>query len=256
MGNFPWRFPRFVEQIRVRRQGTCPPIAGIRSAPLALEGHMAALDQLIPDPHLVELDRLRVSAPAEAVWETARHSALAQAWPIRALFALRSAMMRDSAGSSPTIRIDDLRSSADRPGFQILIDDPPRELAVGAIGKVWRLKIPFVHVAGAQDYALFRQPGFVKVAWALRVTPLDTPDACHVEIEVRVHATDKPSWRKFRCYFWVIGPFSRFIRRSLLKAIARAHTQAPRPRPLEVAAARRSHSSSISSRSGISSGLG
>ncbi len=117
---------------------------------------MAALDQLIPDPHLVELDRLRVSAPAEAVWETARHSALAQAWPIRALFALRSAMMRDSAGSSPTIRIDDLRSSADRPGFQILIDDPPRELAVGAIGKVWRLKIPFVHVAGAHDYALFR----------------------------------------------------------------------------------------------------
>ncbi len=102
-----------------------------------------------------------------------------------------------------------------------MIDDPPRELAVGAIGKVWQLEIPFVHVPDAHDYALFRQPGFVKVAWAVRVTPLDRPDACDIEIEVRVFATDKQSWRKFRCYFWVIGPFSRFIRRSLLAAIAR-----------------------------------
>ena len=182
---------------------------------------MGALDQLIPDPHLIELDRRRIPAPAEAVWQTARHSALAPSFPIRALFALRSAMRRDNDGASPTIRIDDLRSSVDRPGFQILIDEPPRELAVGAIGKVWRLEIPFVHVPDAHNYALFRQPGFVKVAWALRVTPLDRPDACAIEIEVRVFATDKPSWRKFRCYFWVIGPFSRFIRRSLLAAIAR-----------------------------------
>jgi hypothetical protein len=171
--------------------------------------------------NLVELDRVRVSAPAGAVWQKVRHSALAQAWPIRALFALRSAMMRDNGESSPTIRIDDLRSSDDRPGFQIFIDDPPRELAVGAIGKVWRLKIPFVHVPTAHDYASFGEPGFVKVAWALRVTPLDPADESQVEVEVRVHATDPQSWRKFRIYFWVIGPFSRLIRRSLLKAIAR-----------------------------------
>jgi Protein of unknown function (DUF2867) len=189
---------------------------------------MAALDQLIPDPHLVELDRVRVSAPAEAVWQNIRHAALAQSWPIRALFTLRNLMM-PGTGVSPAIRIDDLQSSADRPGFQILIDDPPREMAVGAIGKVWRVRIPFVHVPTAHDYARFKQPGFVKVAWALRVTPLDAPDTCQVGIEVRVRATDIPSWRKFRCYFWAIGPFSRFIRRSLLKAIAR-EPQAPAQR--------------------------
>jgi hypothetical protein len=182
---------------------------------------MSALDQLIPDPHLVEVDRLRVAAPATAVWQRVRHCALAEAWPIRALFALRSAMVRDDHGASPTIRIDDLHSSEDKPGFQILIDDPPREFVVGAIGKVWRLRIPFVHVPSAPDFASFAKPGFAKVAWALRVRPFDTPGTCQIEVEVRVHATDIPSWRKFRCYFWVIGPFSRFIRRSLLKAIAR-----------------------------------
>jgi hypothetical protein len=181
---------------------------------------MTALDQLIPRPHVLELDRVRVPAPAEAVWEKVRHGELAQARPIRALFTLRSLMMRDRTGASPTIRIDDLRSSTDRPGFQILRDDPPRELAVGAIGKVWRLRIPFVHVSSAHDYAAFTRPGFVKVAWAIRVMPFDA-DTCHIEVEVRVHATDTQSWRKCRCYFWLIGPFSRYIRRSLLKTIAR-----------------------------------
>ena len=36
-----------------------------------------------------------------------------------------------------------------------------------------------------------------------------------------VAATDVASWRKFRRYFRVIGPFSRFIRRSTLRALAR-----------------------------------
>ena len=143
---------------------------------LEVEGHMSALDQLIPDPHLVELHRVRIAAPAGLVWQKVRHSALAQAWPIRALFALRNAMVRDDYGSSPTIRIDDFHSSEDRPGFQILVDDPPRELVVGAIGKVWRLRIPFVHVPTSHDFASFGEPGFVKVAWALRVRPSDTPD--------------------------------------------------------------------------------
>jgi hypothetical protein len=35
------------------------------------------------------------------------------------------------------LRLDDLVSSPDHPGFQILIEDPPREVSVGAIGKVW-----------------------------------------------------------------------------------------------------------------------
>ena len=77
----------------------------------------------------------------------------------------------------------------------------------------------------SHDFASFGQPGFVKVAWALRVRPSDASDTCQIEIEVRVHATDVPSWRKFRCYFWVIGPFSRYIRRSLLKALARDTVQ-------------------------------
>lgn len=83
-----------------------------------------------------------------------------------------------------------------------------------------QLDIPFVHVGDDGAFAAFSQPGYIKVAWALRVLPRGARKS-HVEFEVRVAATDEASWRKFRRYFRVIGPFSRFIRRSLLRALAR-----------------------------------
>jgi hypothetical protein len=75
-------------------------------------------------------------------------------------------------------------------------------------------------VEDARAFAAFGEPDYIKVAWAIRVQPRDAQTS-HVEIEVRVAATDVAAWRKFRRYFRVIGPFSRFIRRSLLRAIAR-----------------------------------
>ena len=118
------------------------------------------------------------------------------------------------------MHLDDLTSAPQRPGFQILVDDPPREVVAGAIGQVWRLRIPFVHVDGAGAFAAFAEPGYVKVAWAIRVSPLG--DGCtHLELEVRVSATDDAAWRRFRRYFRVIGPASRYIRRSLLRALVR-----------------------------------
>ena len=181
---------------------------------------MTALDRLIPNPGLVEIDRVDLAAPPGLVWERVRHAGLAHAPATRALFALRTLFDRASRHSAPAgLKLDDLRSSPEQPGFQVLIDEPPTEVAVGAIGKVWRLRIPFVHVPTAQDFLACAAPGCVKVAWALRVSPLGT-GGTHVELEVRVAATDQPSWRKFRRYFRLIGPGSRFIRRSLFATLA------------------------------------
>jgi hypothetical protein len=102
-----------------------------------------------------------------------------------------------------------------------LADEPPHEVVVGAIGKVWKPDIPFVHVGSAQDFISFAEPGYVKVAWALRVVP-DDEKRSRVEVEVRVKATDEASRRRFQRYFRLIGPGSRYIRRTLLRSIERS----------------------------------
>lgn len=183
---------------------------------------MAALDRLIPHPRRVEIDRVDIDAAPTKVWERVRHGDLARSPAVRALFALRTLPDRlgGRATAPPTLRIDELVSTPATPGFQVLVDDPPRELAVGAIGKVWRLAIPFVHVDDAPAFAAFARPDYVRVAWALRIEPRGAHST--LVLELRVDATSAAAWAKFRPYFLLIGPFSRWMRRRLLAGYARA----------------------------------
>lgn len=198
---------------------------------------MTALDRLIPQPRRHELDHVDLAAPPAQVWQRLRHGALPSSRWTEALFALRTLPERLGGRSVEpgALVLDRLKSTPERPGFQVLVDDPPREVAVGAIGQVWRLAIPFVHVDDANAYANFAEPGQVRVAWALRVLPLGERDT-RLEMELRVDATDPDAWRKFTRYFHLIGPASRLIRRGMLASLQRelgvpAGGQSERPLP-------------------------
>jgi hypothetical protein len=183
---------------------------------------MGALDRLIPAPRLLEIDHVDLAVPTDRAWSEVRHGAIAGTPFIAALFALRTLPER-LRGRSPgpgRLDLDALVSTPERPGFQIFAEDPPHELVAGAIGKVWRLLIPFVHVPDADAFAHFAEPDYARIAWALQVTPRGGSGS-RVTFELRVDATDDAAWRKFRRYFRVIGPGSHFIRRSVLNALAR-----------------------------------
>lgn len=183
---------------------------------------MTALDLVLPTPRKLELSSVELALSPERAWQLVRHEDLARSSLVKALFALRTLPSRMTGTVERVeLRLDGIASSAERPGFQILVDEP-REVVVGAIGKVWQLDIPFVHVDGAHGYAAFGEEGWVKVAWALRVRPLGEHDS-RVEIEVRVDATDDASWKRFERYWLVIGPGSHLVRRTLFAALAREH---------------------------------
>lgn len=184
---------------------------------------MNPLDRLIPTPRLLEVDHEDIAAPILDVWQAVRHGDLGGSGPIRALFALRTwpARLRGEVpDGGAVLRVDAMRSTAEQPGFQVLVDEPPSVVAVGAIGKVWIPDIPFVHVQDASAYAAFEEPDYVKVAWALQLDATH-PERTRLRVEVRVDATDDAAWQKFVRYFRLIGPFSRFIRRSALRSLAR-----------------------------------
>jgi hypothetical protein len=183
---------------------------------------MNPLDRLIPTPRLLELDEQDISAPIFDVWKAVRHGDLARSGAIRALFALRALpeRLRGAKPETVSLKLDAMRSTPQQPGFQVLMDEPSHAVAVGAIGKVWLPEIPFVHVQNADAYAAFDDPDYVKVAWSLTLDATH-PERTRLSIEVRVDATDEAAWQKFVQYFRLIGPFSRFIRRSALRSFAR-----------------------------------
>ena len=182
---------------------------------------MSVLDRLIPKPALAETDRAEVAVDALRAWNAVRDLDLARSGLVRTLFALRTIPDRLTGNEAQLrLRLDDLVSTAEEPGFQILAEDAPHELAAGAIGKVWRPVIPFVHVPDASAFAAFSKDGYIKVAWALRVVA-EGERASRVEFELRVVATSDDAWKRFTRYFRLIGPGSHFIRRVLLAQLER-----------------------------------
>ena len=111
---------------------------------------MSVLDLLIPKPALVEIDCAELAVDAERAWRAVRDLDLAESALVRTLFADRL-----KGEKSPfRLRLDDLTSTEAEPGFQVLVDDAPHEVAAGAIGKVWRPIMPFVHVPDGQAFAV------------------------------------------------------------------------------------------------------
>ncbi len=177
---------------------------------------MTAIDELIPTPRRLEIDTIYVRAPVDRVWDRVRHGELGKSRLVRALFALRELprRLRHEAEEPERFSIDTF-AEHDGPGFRLLVDEPQQELVVGAIGKVWLPEIPFVYVRDRATFTSFDEPGFIKVAWAVRLTPFEHGQT-RVVLELRVDATDEEAWIKFVDYFRLIGPGSRLIRRVVM----------------------------------------
>lgn len=192
----------------------------------------SVLDSILPAPRLRETDTVNLAMTPALAWQEIRYGDLADSRAVGALFTIRGlpGQLLHRHGEPGTQRqadplrltMDSFASTAGKPGFQLLAEESPHEVVVGAVGKVWRFDAPFVHVADAAEFAAFDKPGFIKVGCAIKLRPLGDRDT-QVVLELRVGATDDAAWRSFRRYFAVIGPGSRFIRRSALSRIARRH---------------------------------
>ena len=98
-----------------------------------------------------------MAAAPERVWERIRHGELARSPFVQALFTLRALPDRRK-GERPesfSLRMDDMVSTPERPGFAFLLEDPTHEVCVGAVGRVWEPDIPFIHVT---DPGAFQSP--------------------------------------------------------------------------------------------------
>jgi hypothetical protein len=180
------------------------------------------IQEFMPSYKMRQIDRVRVSAPPEAAWRVVR-ALDTQAHPLsRALFALRTLpdklLGRSSATPGPnTARIEDFTGPGK--GFQILAEQPGREIVIGSVGKFWKLKIEWADVQ-PWSFTEFSAPGFGKLAWNLRVDP-DSRGGSWISWDLRVTTTDEVTWKLFRKYWLVIGRFSHLLRRSALRSFQR-----------------------------------
>ena len=150
---------------------------------------------------------MTIAAPAERVWAALLDVDFGRSPVIRWLFRLRGL-------PSTTLRIDGLR----RLRFVPLELSPPRRYALGIIGRFWTPG-GALRKFSPESFTMFDEPDFAKALWSFEIEPL--PEGCRLKTETHVRCTSPRARRRFRIYWALVGPFSGWIRREILRLVKR-----------------------------------
>jgi hypothetical protein len=175
------------------------------------------LDRFMPVYEVVERHHVRVAAPATITLAAAREQDLLQLPLVRSIFKAREILLGATPDNRPRPR--GLVAATLALGWGILADVPDRELIIGAVTRPWEPDVTF-RALPSDKFAAFREPGFVKIAWTLRVDAVDAETSIF-RTETRAVATDAAARARFRRYWAFASPGIALIRRLSLGPLAR-----------------------------------
>ncbi|MGH2531404.1 MAG: DUF6463 family protein, partial [Thermomicrobiales bacterium] len=179
------------------------------------------LDDILPTYQFSERHRVMVAAPPHQALEAAKQVTLAEIPLVGLLFDIRSLPERLFGGRGlPHARRRSLHEQMLASGFVSLGEDPDREVVIGLISELWKVRGgATANVRDADDFVAFAAPGYAKAAMHFLAIPAG--DGAELITETRVLATDATARRQFGRYWRVIRPGSAIIRRILLRAAKR-----------------------------------
>jgi hypothetical protein len=176
------------------------------------------MDRFMPCFEVGERHQISVDAPAGITLAAAMDQDLTRLPLVRGLFKARELLM----GGTP----------ADRPlpaglvamtvalGWRILDERPGRQIVLGAVTQPWEANVVFRGMP-PEEFASFREPGYVKIIWSLRADPIESARSIF-RTETRASATDREARRRFRLYWSFVSPGIRLIRRLSLRPVKAA----------------------------------
>ncbi len=173
------------------------------------------LDRFMPAYEVVERHSVRVAAPAETTFAAACETNLLSSPISRAIFRAREVIL----GSTPDAeeRPSGVLALTKSIGWGVLAEVPGREIVMGAVTQPWEANVTF-RALPPDDFASFKEPGFVKIVWTLRADPISADESVF-RTETRVIATDASARRKFRRYWSLLSPGIIIIRAVMLQPV-------------------------------------
>jgi hypothetical protein len=173
------------------------------------------LDRFIQAYDVREHDAVQVDAPAAVAFAAAGQMDLFDVPAVRAIVRARELILRATPDSRP--RPHGLIAETQSIGWGVLAHVPDREIVMGAVTQPWRANVVFRALPPA-EFAEFHEPGYVKIAWTLRVDPIDGGRSLF-STETRAVATDATARARFRRYWAFLSPGIILIRVAAASAL-------------------------------------
>lgn len=164
-------------------------------------------NKYLPEFHFDEQHSIVIHAPADRIFPCLENIDFSGSRIVRILFWLRGLpeAMLTTAG-------------LEHHRFYVLERVVNEEIIIGLIGQFWRPS-GNLQVFKPYEFVPFDSPGFAKATWNFRIEAM--AEGSRLETVTRVYCTDNSTRRKFSPYWWVVKPFSGWIRMEILKAIKR-----------------------------------
>ncbi len=169
--------------------------------------HDMLLDEIIPNFDHSHIESTVMPGSAEDIYPRARHGSFQKTWATQLLYQLRG--------------IPDFPNSIDGMidnGFVLIKEDAPHEFVMGLAGQFWKRSGGRVDIV-AGDFASYAEPGHSIVVMNFHLAPRG-PGRTRVSTESRVRSNGPQAKAAMGLYWSVIYPFSKFIRREMLRSIA------------------------------------
>jgi hypothetical protein len=173
------------------------------------------VDRFLPKYEVREVHETKVAAPAEETFAVAHEIDLHRSTIVRAIFTGRELLM--GAERLKREHQPGLLAEVMALGWQVLVEEPGRELVVGAVTQPWKADVEFRGLPG-EEFAAFNDPGYAKMVWTLGVEPLG-PNKSLFRTETRVLTTDPESRRLFRRHWSVFSPGILLLRYEMLRLV-------------------------------------
>jgi hypothetical protein len=167
---------------------------------------MMPIDMFLPHYDVHEVHTIAITGRPDAVYRAIRSLDFSRSPVIRCLFHLRGM-------PSAAIHLERLLQS----GFILLADYPGQSLVLGLMGRFWLPTGQLIPVP-PEDFRAMAPAGCAKAAWDF-VIEEKQPGCVRLSTETRVCCMDARSRKRFMLYWRVIGPFSAWIRREMLRGI-------------------------------------
>jgi hypothetical protein len=178
------------------------------------------IDEFMPTYDMMEHHEITVHASAQRVYDTMRTANIFSSPIVRGLFFLRALFARVFSSRILSQQLEVTINTLLEGGFILLGENPPHEFLIGAVIPFGAASSNVPRLSDAAEFRGFNTPGFVKTVMNLSLT--QQPDGTtQLATETRAFCLDDKSRRRFRLYWFFIGPFSGLIRRMILRAMKR-----------------------------------
>lgn len=173
------------------------------------------LDRYMPVYQVAEQHDVKVAAPAAMTYEVLRAMDPLMSPLVRAIFRGRELLLGGEHG--PPHQSQSIVDQTVALGWRVLVEEPGREIVVGAVTKPWEANVVFRGLP-PDEFVDFNEPGYVKIAWTLAVNGTG-PDRSVAWTETRLLTTDAEARKRFRRYWAVFSPGIRAIRHAGLRRV-------------------------------------